>query len=37
MVIVIALVIVTALVIRGTHRLVDKVNTEIDHINGEVD
>jgi|GEM_PF-1716107 len=34
MVIVIAVVIVTVLVIWGAHRLVEKVNAEIDHING---
>ena len=37
MVIVIAVVIVAVLVIRGAHRMVDQVNAEFDHINGEVD
>ena len=37
MVIVIAVVIVAALVIRGAHRLVDSINAGFDNINGEVD
>ncbi len=35
MVVVIAVVIVAALVIKGAYRLVDKVNAEIGNINGE--
>ena len=37
MVIVIAVVIATVIIVIGAHRLVDKVNTEIDHINGKAD
>jgi len=37
MVIVIAVVIVAALVIKGAHKLVDSINAEFDNINGEVD
>ena len=37
MVIVIAVVIITALVIRGAHKLVDSINAEFDNINGKVD
>ena len=37
MVIVIIVVVATVIIVTGAHRLVDKVNTEIDHINGDVD
>ena len=37
MVIVIAVIVVAALVIKGAYRLVNQVNVEFDHINGKVD
>jgi hypothetical protein len=37
MVIVIVVVVIVVALIIGAHRLVDKVNAEIDHINGKAD
>lgn len=37
MVIVIVVVVIVVALIIGAHRLVDKVNVEIDHINGKAD
>ena len=35
--VILTIIVVVVIVVIGAHRLVDKVNAEIDHINGKVD